>query len=133
MTQHMLRFPILLRPWRPLATNSITDASTFFRSPTCVSYSKNNGFCVFERSASTLLLLLFRFTFSHFSSEGPLCCPFGTTISNVSALVRFCYFCFCDSFFTFFLLGFRCAFSKLSPVYKENHTFRIFEKYEKHG
>ena len=127
----MLRFPILLRPWRPLATNSITDASTVFRSPTCVWYSKNNGLCVCELSANTLLLLFFRFVFSRFSSEGPFGCAFGTTISNVSALARFCFFCFRDRLFMFFLLSFRCAFSKLSPVYKENNTFGIFEKYEK--
>ena len=120
LTQNMLRFPILWRPWRPSAANSITDASTFFRSPTCVSFSKNHGFCVFDRSAKGILLLFVRFIFCRLSSEGPLCCPFGTAISNVSALVRFCYFCFRDSCFTFFLLRFRCAFSNISPVYKEN-------------
>ena len=71
VTQNMLRFPILLRPWRPLAPNSITDAPTFFRSPTCVSLSKNNGFCVFERSAKGLLLLFVGFFFIVFLPRAP--------------------------------------------------------------
>lgn len=124
----MLRFPIHLRPWRPLAPNSIFDASTFFRSPTCVSYGKNNCLCVFDRSANTLLLLLFRVILYRLSSEGPLCCPFCTMISNVSASGRVCYVSFRDRFITCFLLSFRRAFSNISPVYKENETFRICEK-----
>ena len=100
------------------------------RSHMYVWNNENHAFCVFERSAKGLLLLFFRFVFSRFPSEGPLCCPFGTTISNVSALVRFCYFVCVAVFYVFFARFSVCFFETLSRLQGKPH-FQDFRQTRK--